>query len=83
LIGGERGAVFFCGDLFPTHHHIPTPYVMSYDLFPLTVMDEKVGALERAAAGEWVLCFEHDAQIGACGIQKEGKRFVVGETVSI
>jgi glyoxylase-like metal-dependent hydrolase (beta-lactamase superfamily II) len=82
VIGEEQGAVFFCGDLFPTHHHIPTPYVMSYDLFPLTVMDEKVGILERAVAGQWVLCFEHDAELGACRIQKEGKRFVMGEVVS-
>lgn len=82
VIGGEKGPVFFCGDLFPTHHHIPTPYVMSYDLLPLTVMDEKVALLARAVAGQWVLCFEHDAEIGACRIQKEGKRFVMGEAVS-
>lgn len=83
VIGGGQGSAFFCGDLFPTHHHLPTPYVMSYDLFPLTAMDEKVGLLERATAGQWVLCFEHDAEIEACHIQKEGKRFVMGGAVSI
>ena len=83
VIGGGEGSAFFCGDLFPTHHHLPTPYVMSYDLFPLTAMDEKVGLLERATAGQWVLCFEHDAEIEACHIQKEGKRFVMGGAVSI
>ena len=83
IIGGERGGVFFCGDLFPTHHHIPTPYVMSYDLLPLTAMDEKVAILERATAGQWVFCFEHDAEIEACHIQREGKRFAMGEAVSI
>lgn len=83
VIGGEPGPLFFCGDLFPTRHHIPTPYVMSYDLFPVTVMDEKASILERAVAGQWVLCFEHDAHIEACSVQKEGKRFAAGEPISI
>lgn len=83
VIGDERARLFFCGDLIPTHHHIPTPYVMSYDLFPVTVMDEKTSLLERASAGNWLLCFEHDAHVEACRIQKDGRRFSTGERVEI
>jgi len=81
LITGGDTSVFFCGDLIPTHHHIPTPYVMSYDLFPVTVMAEKTATLERAAAENWVLLFEHDAHLDACRIVKDGKRFAPGERV--
>jgi glyoxylase-like metal-dependent hydrolase (beta-lactamase superfamily II) len=83
VIGGGHGSAFFCGDLIPTHHHIPTPYVMSYDLYPVTAMEEKSALLERAHAGKWLLCFEHDAHLAACTIHRDGKRFGVGETVSI
>jgi glyoxylase-like metal-dependent hydrolase (beta-lactamase superfamily II) len=83
VIGGGAGSLFYCGDLLPTHHHIPTPYVMSYDLYPVTVMEEKAALLERAEAGKWLLCFEHDAHLEACRIQKDGKRFAAGEAISI
>lgn len=83
LIGGAGSALFYCGDLIPTHHHIPTPYVMSYDLYPVTAMAEKAAVLDRAAAENWVLFFEHDAHLEACHIIKDGKRFGAGERVTL
>jgi glyoxylase-like metal-dependent hydrolase (beta-lactamase superfamily II) len=83
LIRGGGKALFFCGDLIPTHHHIPTPYVMSYDLFPLSVMEEKSAVLERASAEDWILFFEHDAHLEACHIVKEGRRFAPGAPVVV
>jgi glyoxylase-like metal-dependent hydrolase (beta-lactamase superfamily II) len=83
LIAGGDETLFFCGDLVPTHHHIPTPYVMSYDLFPVTVMEEKAATLERAASENWILFFEHDAHREACRIVKNGKRFAPGEPMTV
>jgi glyoxylase-like metal-dependent hydrolase (beta-lactamase superfamily II) len=83
LISGGGKTLFFCGDLIPTHHHIPTPYVMSYDLLPVTAMTEKSALLDRAVAGNWVLFFEHDAHLEACRILKDGKRFAMGEHVTL
>jgi glyoxylase-like metal-dependent hydrolase (beta-lactamase superfamily II) len=83
LIRGDGEALFYCGDLIPTHHHIPTPYVMSYDLYPVTAMDEKSRVLERAVAENWVLFFEHDATLEACRIVKDGKRFAKGAPVTL
>jgi len=83
LIHGNGTAIFFCGDLIPTHHHIPTPYVMSYDLLPVAAMQEKSAVLERAAAENWILFFEHDAHLAACRIVKDGKRFTKGAEVDI
>lgn len=83
LIHGNGEAVFFCGDLIPTHHHIPTPYVMSYDLYPVTAMEEKARVLDRAVAENWILFFEHDAHLEACRIVKDGKRFAQGAAVPL
>lgn len=50
----------FMADLLPSVGHMPIPYVMAYDMFPLTTLHEKRSFLEEAAAGNYVLFFEHD-----------------------
>lgn len=50
----------FMADLLPSVHHIPLPWVMAYDTRPLLTMQEKQAFLQRAAAEEYVLFFEHD-----------------------
>lgn len=83
LIQEGGSTAFYCGDLMPTHHHIPTPYVMSYDLYPVTVMQEKTGILERASSEGWTLLFEHDAHLEACRILRDGKRFAPTDAVTV
>ncbi|MBS1664660.1 MAG: MBL fold metallo-hydrolase [Bacteroidetes bacterium] len=56
----------FMADLLPSVGHMPLPYVMSYDMFPLTTMSEKRSFLDEAAAGEYVLFFEHDTVNECC-----------------
>jgi len=81
-ISGEEGTLFYCGDLVPTQHHIQTPYVMAYDLDPVRTMEEKVPLLERAADEDWVLFFEHDAELPACRVTRHGSRVQRGEPVA-
>jgi glyoxylase-like metal-dependent hydrolase (beta-lactamase superfamily II) len=81
LVSGGAQALFYCGDLIPTHHHVPIPYVMSYDLYPVTAMEEKSRILSRAADEGWVLFFEHDAHLETCRIRRDGKRFTVADPV--
>jgi hypothetical protein len=33
--------IVFMADLLPSHGHIPISYVMAYDMFPLTTINEK------------------------------------------
>ena len=40
--------ILYCCDLFPTTSHIPLPYIMAYDLRPLTTLDEKKKILKMA-----------------------------------
>lgn len=57
--GGE--VAVFLGDLIPTAHHLPLPYIMGYDLEPLRTLESKRALLAEALAGRWRLLFEHDA----------------------
>lgn len=65
----------YWADLIPTASHLAIPYIMGYDLFPLETMRRKEELLERAAAGEWVSVFEHDPELGAALIRRDGDGF--------
>jgi len=47
-------------DLIPTVAHLPLPYIMAYDLHPLTTLDTKRAILRDATHEGWLLLFEHD-----------------------
>jgi len=61
--------VVFMADLLPSIGHIPIPYVMAYDMFPLTTLKEKKAFLNEAAAGGHVLFFEHDPENECCVVE--------------
>lgn len=73
--------VCYPSDLIPTSSHLRIPWVMGYDLWPLTVMEEKKALLERAVREGWVLIFEHDPSVAACTVNFDGKNFGAGPTV--
>ncbi|MEY3367011.1 MAG: hypothetical protein RI973_166 [Bacteroidota bacterium] len=50
----------YCADLLPSSFHIPMPWVMAYDIRPLTTLSEKADLLSKAADNGWKLIFEHD-----------------------
>ena len=65
LDGGEAGPsgfrhAAFWADLVPTAAHVPTPWVMGFDLYPLQTMANKEHWIGRAAAEGWLCIFEHE-----------------------
>lgn len=56
-------SILYAADLFPSAGHIPLPYVMAYDMFPLTTLNEKKSYLEECASNRTILFFEHDPEI--------------------
>lgn len=65
--------IVFMADLLPSAGHIPLPYVMAYDMFPLTTLQEKKSFLTEAVEKDYVLFFEHDAQHECCTLQQTEK----------
>lgn len=53
--------VAFAADLIPTAGHIPLPYVMGYDVRPLTTLKEKEVFLNYAVENNVLLFLEHDS----------------------
>lgn len=75
--------IVFMADLLPSAGHIPLPYVMAYDMFPLTTLNEKKTFLTEAVQNEYVLFFEHDPQIECCTLQTTEKGIRTLETFKL
>lgn len=65
--------IVYMADLLPSAGHIPLPYVMAYDMFPLTTLKEKKTFLEEAVQNDYILYFEHDAQHVCCNLKQTEK----------
>jgi glyoxylase-like metal-dependent hydrolase (beta-lactamase superfamily II) len=72
---GEK-AIYF-GDFIPTASHLKLSYIMSYDLYPLELIERKKAILQTALREHWLLIFEHDPKITfAYLIEKDGKQIL-------
>jgi glyoxylase-like metal-dependent hydrolase (beta-lactamase superfamily II) len=75
--------IVFTADLLPSTAHIPLPYVMAYDMFPLTTLNEKKLFLTEAQQNDYVLFFEHDPLNECCTLQMTEKGIKVKETFKL
>jgi glyoxylase-like metal-dependent hydrolase (beta-lactamase superfamily II) len=75
--GGERA--IFLADLVPTTAHVPLPWIMGYDLYPMQTLASKKLWLPRLALENWLCIFEHDyaSPLGRIVSEKPG-RFAAG-----
>lgn len=69
---GDKTIVYMA-DLLPSVAHIPLPYVMAYDMFPLTTLKEKKVFLEEAVDNNYILFFEHDLVNESCTLERTEK----------
>jgi glyoxylase-like metal-dependent hydrolase (beta-lactamase superfamily II) len=58
--GGGDKAVFWA-DLVPTTAHVAYPWIMGFDLYPVTTLEQKQKWLPRAAEEGWLCVFDHEA----------------------
>jgi hypothetical protein len=65
--------IVFVADLLPSVAHLPIPYIMAYDMFPLTSLNEKKSFLQEAASNDYLLFFQHDPVIECCSLQQTDK----------
>lgn len=69
----KNRTVVFMADLLPSAGHLPLPYIMAYDMFPLISLKEKKLFLEEAVDGNYILFFEHDPLYECCTLQRTEK----------
>jgi glyoxylase-like metal-dependent hydrolase (beta-lactamase superfamily II) len=79
----EHGALIYCADLIPTAAHLKPSWVMGYDLYPLTSIEEKKMLLAQALEEDWILCFEHEPRFAACRVRESNGAVIQGEVVKI
>jgi len=61
LSGGGKTAFFFA-DLVPTQAHLNLPWIMGYDLYPMTTLENKKKWIPEAVKEGWLAIFAHDAK---------------------
>ncbi len=83
LIRDDAHSLFYAADLLPTAAHVPVPWVMAYDLFPLTTIEEKKLYLQQAVDYNWRVFFEHDPEVHCATIQRTEKGFAPGEVFDL
>ncbi|MBX2987335.1 MAG: MBL fold metallo-hydrolase [Bdellovibrionaceae bacterium] len=74
-----RQTLLYCGDVVPTSTHVRIPWLMGYDLHPLTLMEEKEKILGPAADEGWYLFFEHDPYCDIATVARQGHDFTAKE----
>lgn len=82
-ITGDGKTLVFTADLLPTHVHVPLPWVMGYDMYPVQTLTEKEAFLNKAAEENWFLYLEHDIQAEVITINKEGHKFKASEPMTL
>jgi glyoxylase-like metal-dependent hydrolase (beta-lactamase superfamily II) len=75
--GGETAC--FLGDVVPTSHHLPLPWIMGYDVEPLVTLESTRALLADALRHDWLLIFEHDATVGFGRAMHDGKSYRLAE----
>lgn len=69
----KNKTIVYVADLLPSVHHIPMPYIMGYDMFPLTTLHEKKSFLTEALNNNYILFFEHDPKHECCTLKQTEK----------
>lgn len=65
---GAQG-LLYPSDVIPTAAHVPSAWLMAYDIEPLLAVEEKRRLLHAAQEGDWWVCFEHDPACAAAKVQ--------------
>jgi glyoxylase-like metal-dependent hydrolase (beta-lactamase superfamily II) len=77
-IDSEGATAFYFADALPTTAHVPIPWIMAYDLYPVELIQNKKKLLEEAVREGWLCIFEHDPDVpwGTIVDEPNGKRRV-------
>jgi len=74
LEGGGKTAIFLA-DLVPTTAHLPLAWIMGFDLYPLTTLENKKEWLPRIASNGWLALFAHDLVVRAAYLRERNGNY--------
>jgi len=80
LINYKGYKILYMADLLPSIGHLPIPYVMAYDMFPLTTIAERKKYWYEALENDYILYLEHDPVNECCTLQNTEKGIRAKET---
>ena len=75
IIESDGKTAVYPGDILPSSHHLPIPYVMALDLYPVEVMAAKRRLYQRAIDGNWLIIIDHGEEVRAGYIRFDGKKY--------
>lgn len=75
--------ILYMADLLPSVGHIPLPYVMAYDMFPLKTLEERELYWKEIVDNEYILFLEHDSVNECCTLQYTEKGIRLKDTFKL
>jgi glyoxylase-like metal-dependent hydrolase (beta-lactamase superfamily II) len=73
-IRGGGNKLMYVSDLLPTRHHLPLPWIIAYDLYPLTTLETKRKWLGEFVRDGWIVGLGHDPDFPAGTLhEQDGK----------
>ena len=75
-LDGPSGPVVFAADVVPTRAHVHLPWIMAYDNHPVVTLEEKRSVFAQLAAARGRLVLEHDPDVEAVTVRRDGTRWV-------
>ena len=81
--GSAESQAVYWADLIPTTAHVPFPWVMGYDLYPLQTLANKEALIPKAADENWLCIFEHESENPWARIVRDSRGRYVAEPVEV
>lgn len=72
-ISDEHQELVYVTDLIPTSHHLPLPFIMGYDLWPLQTLEERQKLYNESSGKQLLFAFEHDPDVTVCTLNHDGE----------
>ncbi|MEO7530746.1 MAG: MBL fold metallo-hydrolase [Sediminibacterium sp.] len=69
----KNKTIVYMADLLPSVAHMPLPFIMAYDMFPLTTLRERKTFFQEAVDKDYIFYFEHDSINECCSVQTTEK----------
>lgn len=73
VLRSEGQTLVYVADLIPTLAHAPTPYIMGYDLYPVTTLETRKAHLGAWFEQQATICTPHDPNVPFARLQENPK----------